>query len=86
MDNEIELKEHRAMIYLPENAVEATMIVKVFHDGELIEVQRVLGISDLRTAFQKADEGYIDDDDRFEITDKGREWLESFQKQFPPKE
>ena len=86
MDNEIELKEHRAMIYLPENAVEATMIIKVFHDGELIEVKRVLGISDLRIAFQKADEGYIDDDDRFEITDKGREWLESFQKQFPLKE
>ena len=86
MDNEIELKEHRAMIYLPENAVEATMIVKVFHVGKLIEVKRVLEISDLRNAFQKADEGYIDDDDRFEITDKGLEWLESFQKQFPPKE
>lgn len=86
MKNEVELKEHRAMICLPESAVEATMIVKVFHNGKLIEVKRVLGISDLRLAFQKADEGYIDDEDRFELTDKGREWLESFQKQFPPKE
>lgn len=81
MDNEIELKEHRAMICLPENAVEATMIVKVFYAGKLIEVKKILEISDLRTAFQKADEGYIDDDDRFEITDKGLEWLESFHKQ-----
>lgn len=73
---EIELIEHRAMIELPEDSVEASIQCKVFHDGELVEVKKKLNMSDLRTAFKKADDGYIDDDDRFVLTDKGIEYLE----------
>ena len=76
MEKEVELQEHRAMIYIPENAVEVVLSVKVYHDGELINVSRTIGISEIREAFRKADDGYIDDDDRFVLTDKGKEYLE----------
>ena len=33
-------------------------------------------LSDIREAFRKADDGYIDDDDRYMITEKGLKWLE----------
>ena len=72
----IELENHRAMLEMPNNAVEAKMLIKVFQDGELIEVSKTLDMDEIRTAFQKADDGYIDDDDRFVITEKGMAWLE----------
>lgn len=72
----IELMDHRAMVELPEDSVEAEIRCKVYHDGELVNITRKLQMSDLREAFRKADEGYIDDDDRFVLTDKGKAYLE----------
>ena len=34
----------------------------------------------IEMAFQKADDGYIDDNDRFEITEKGKAWLDELRK------
>ena len=73
---EIELMEHRAMVTLPENSVSVEINCKVFHDGEIINVSKTLSMEDIRTAFQKADDGYIDDDDTFVLTEKGLKWLE----------
>ena len=73
---EIELVSHRAMLEMPNNAVEAKMLIKVFQDGELIEVSKTLDMDEIREAFRKADDGYVDDDDRFVITEKGMAWLE----------
>ena len=78
---EIELTDHRAMIYLPEDAVEVNILVKVYYEGEIREVYKQIGMSELRDAFRKADEGYIDDDDTFMITDKGVAWLEEHKKE-----
>ena len=72
----IEIPEHRAMIGLPENSVEVQIRAKVFQNGDLINVSKTLDMSDLRAAFQKADDGYIDDDDRFVLTDKGMAYFE----------
>lgn len=80
-EKEFMLNEHRAMIYLPEDAVEVRVEAKVYHDGELITAQKILTMGDLREAFRKADEGYIDDDDRFVLTEKGEKWLEEIEKQ-----
>lgn len=80
-EKEVVLNEHRAMVYLPEDAVEVRFEAKVYHDGELITAQKILTMGDLREAFRKADEGYIDDDDVFVITEKGKKWLEEIEKQ-----
>ena len=76
----VELMNHRAMIELPENAVEVTVNAKVYHDGKLISVGRTMDMEEIRTAFRKADDGYIDDNDRFEITEKGKAWLDELKK------
>ena len=76
-DKTIELDEEFAVITLPPNAVEAEINVKVFQDGEIIKVYKMMDMQDLKTAFRKAEEGYIDEDARFVLTDKGREWLDS---------
>lgn len=81
---DVELEEHRAMVCMPENTVEATIECRVFHDGELISVCKKLSMSDVRSAFKKADDGYIDDDDTFELTDKGKAFLNEINKMHNP--
>lgn len=75
----IELQEHRAMIYLPEKAVEIIVNAKVYIDGKIQKVSLTYDMEQIREMFRKADEGYIDDDDRFVITDKGRALLEEME-------
>ena len=77
----VELMNHRAMVELPENAVEITVNAKVYHDGRLISVGKTMDMEEIRTAFRKADDGYIDDEDTFVITEKGKAWLDEQQKQ-----
>ena len=80
--SEVELEERRAIIYLPENSVEATFLLKVYDSekGDLIEVKKTLGLSDLRRAFEDAEYNYIEDDDKFVLTEKGREYAEELKK------
>ena len=75
-DEGVLLTEHRAMVEMPEDSVEVTLSAKVYHDGELINVSKVLSMGDIREAFRKADVGYIDEDDRFVLTEKGLQWLD----------
>ena len=77
----IELMNHRAMVELPESAVEVTLNAKVYHEGKLLKVGRTLDMNEIRTAFQKADDGYIDDEDMFVVTEKGKAWLDEQRKQ-----
>ena len=78
-DKYIELTEHRAIICLPENAVEMTVVAKVYENEKLQTVKMTYGLSQIREMFEKADNGYIDDDDRFVLTDKGRKFLEELE-------
>ena len=77
----VELKEHRAIMCLPENAVSVKVIATVFEDGDLQDVSAVYDMNAIREMFRKADEGYIDDDDRFVLTEKGRAFLEELGRQ-----
>lgn len=72
----IEVPTHRAMIEFPESAVEIEVKAKIYSEGELIDVSKKYNLNEIREMFRKADDGYIDDDDRFCITEKGLAWLE----------
>ena len=78
-ESTVELTEHRAMICLPEDSVEVEINAKVFHEGKLISVTKKMTMSDLREAFRKADDGYIDDDDRFVLTEKGKAFFDELE-------
>lgn len=73
---EIELEQDRAMLYVPHNAIEGTLEFKIYLNGEIKTVHTTLNQDELREAVRKAEEGYIDEDDRFCLTDKGRELAE----------
>ena len=77
----IELNEHRAIIGLPENTVELTITAKVFEGGELETVSMTYSMSQVRDMFEKADRGYIDDEDTFVLTDKGRAWFDEYERE-----
>lgn len=70
---EIELKQQRAMIYLPEEAVSVKLVATVYVNGELKNAQRELGLKEIRQAFEDADKNYIEDDDMFALTNKGKQ-------------
>lgn len=72
----IEVGTHRAIMDIPENAVSINLIAKIYEKDELLEVSQKYDLEQIREMFRKADDGYIDDDDRFVITDKGLAWLE----------
>ena len=74
----VELIEQRAMVMLPENAVAVTIKCKVYDSDakDLVSCEKTMSISEIRKAFQDAEDNYMDDDDTFVITDKGMKWLE----------
>lgn len=78
IDNEaIEIQEERAMVYLPKDAVEVSIGAKVYiGGGALVSIEKKMDMHEIREAFRKAEEGYIDEDDRFELTEKGKKFLE----------
>ena len=78
--DEIELQEHRAMIYLPENSVAVRIIATIYENNEVHEVRKDLNLEDLRDAFRRADDGYIDEDDVFVLTDAGKAYMEEMSK------
>lgn len=76
----IELTSVRAMIYVPENAVDGELTFTIYQNGELQKVSQTMDMNELREAIRKAEEGYIDEDDRFVLTDEGRRYMEEMMK------
>ena len=73
----MELTEARAIVYIPENAVEVEINATIYDNGSLIKVGKTMTMKEIQEAFRNAEENYIEDDDEFVVTEKGREWLES---------
>lgn len=77
---EIMVDESRAMIYIPDNSVEADLSFKVFVDGEIKSVCKKMNMKELQEAITDAENNYIGEDDTFVITEEGKRWLELLQK------
>ena len=73
---DIEIIEDRAMLYIPHNALEGELSFKIYLDGEIRTVVKTLNQDELREAVRKAEEGYIDEDDVFMLTEKGKQLAE----------
>lgn len=76
---EIELESAWAVIDLPENAVKVRLEVDVYLDGRIGTVGRTLEMRDLKEAFRRG-EDYFDDEDRFVLTEKGKEFFEELER------
>lgn len=79
---EIELTSVRSMIYIPEHTLELTIDAKVWKDGQVIHVSKTLGMDEVQKAVQDAEQNYIEDDDRFTLTEKGKKYLDDLENGF----
>ena len=74
---QVEVASDRAMIYIPHNSIEVEINAKVYNGGNTVKMlSRTMDMDEIKEAVRKAEEGYIDEDDMFELTDKGREYLD----------
>ena len=71
----IEVNESRAMVYLPDDAYEIYIEASFVIDGKIRNAYKTLSRSEIEKAFRDAEENYIEDDDRFVLTEKGKELL-----------
>ena len=72
---EITVSESRAIIYIPDNAVDAELTFKIYVDGELVSATKTMDMKDIRDAIDDAAKNYFSDDDIFVITEKGRQYV-----------
>lgn len=81
-EKEIELESDRAIVYFPHNTIEVEIIAKVYVGGDTLQtVSLKMDMDDIKEAVRKAADGYIDEDDTFVVTEKGRAYLESLMKE-----
>lgn len=85
MDNDnkgsVILENRFAVIELPIDSINVTIFVKVYNNDKIIDVTKIMSLEDIRDAFNKAERGYIDDDDVFTLTDEFRRQIEQDQLQ-----
>lgn len=72
--NDIEFVD--AVFSIPKNCVHIMLTAEVFEKGEVHTVQAEFSPSDVRDAISTFEATVCGDYPTFEITDKGREWLE----------
>lgn len=76
IEKTVTMGEVRAMFMIPENTCEVELKCSVFADGGIIRVSKKLTMKDVQQAVADAEKNYMEDDDMFEITDKGLRYLE----------
>lgn len=79
MDNEnkkdIELEEENAVIRLPANTVKLKVKCEVYDGEKIVSVSKAFEMSDVRRAFQLAEEYFDDPDERYVLTEEGIKYL-----------
>lgn len=78
MGKEVELQEEWAVIGLPRNTVEVTLRVRMYSDGELVDAEKKMSMTDVLDAFKLAEDGFTHPDDEWSLTDKGLSLAKSF--------
>lgn len=73
---EINLNLKRAMLEIPENAIDAVFTFKIYISGEIKEVKTTMNMSEIRAAIEDAKENYCAPDDIFVLTEEGKRYAD----------
>ena len=78
MNNEdgIRLDEDFIVLTIPKNTIELRMLLQVYVDHTLVPVTKDMDMFEIREAFKKAEDGYIDEDDEFVLSDEAKAYLD----------
>ena len=74
-DDRIRLDEDFIVLTIPRNTIELRMLMQVYIDGTVVPVTKDMDMHEVREAFKKAADGYIDEDDEFVLTDEAKKML-----------
>lgn len=69
----VELDEDFIVIAVPVDTVELKLTAKIYSDGELQTVEKVMPFQEVRAAMKEANDGYIPSDAVFTLAPLGRE-------------
>ena len=75
----IEVTEKRAIVYLPEDTIEAEINITLYKNGEIQNVSKTLNTQEVYKAFGDAEDNYIEDTDVFRLSEKGMEYLKQLE-------
>lgn len=78
----IELNQEFIVIAIPSDAVKLQISAVIFHNNELHEVYREMGMEDIREAIQEAKTGYVPSDGIFSLTELGEKQLKSLEDRY----
>ena len=73
----IRLDDDFIVLRIPKNTVELRMLLQVYVDHTLVPVTKDMDMFEIREAFKKAEDGYIDEDDEFVLSDEAKAYLNS---------
>lgn len=79
-NNIIELEEDYIVLSIPVNTLEVSISAKVWHDGRVVEVSKVMDLDTVREMFKEAQNGYFPENAVFTLTDKGKAYLEELKR------
>ena len=74
-EDRIRLDEDFIVLTIPKNTIELRMLMQVYIGGTIVPVTKDMDMHEVRAAFQKAADGYIDEDNEFVLTDKAKQML-----------
>lgn len=70
------------VLAIPASTVEVTISAKIWKDGEIIDVQKVMPFEEVRAAIKEAQDGYMPSDMIFTLADTQAEKLEKLLKEY----
>ena len=77
-----DLKFDDAVIRIPRNAVKVSVDIEVYENGELGKIHADFDLEAIRDAFDTFEDTVNGDYPMFEITDKGKEYLEQLKREY----
>lgn len=78
---EVTLDEEPIVLYIPKSTLELTIEAKIWRDGAVNTVRKIMSFEETRAAVEDAKDNYIPEDAIFTLTEKGKEELERLRRE-----
>ena len=85
LEEGLDLDSEFIVLAVPASSVEVTISAKIWKDGEIIEVRKVMPFEEVRAAIKEAQEGYIPSDALFMLAQTPAEKLEKLLREYAGK-
>lgn len=81
-NKDIQLEEEFIVLAVPSSTIEVTISAKVWKDGEVKEVSRLMPFEEVRSAIEEAKYSYIPSDTVFTLTELGEAQVKALKERY----